>query len=263
MKEELLIGRLPSKLQPPARLAYYKARNLLESEFYLLPQLVGSGKKAIDIGANYGLYTYQLSKLCNSVESFEPQIWLYDKLCKYNISNINVHNVGLSNRQDQIELNIPMKDGKRLDGLASFRDFQATAKYQEDEVEILTVPVKKLDEYQFQDVSFIKIDVEGYETEVLEGAISTIQANKPNILIEIEQRHIPDQPISSVFKIIQDLDYSGYFVLDGKHLPIEEFSFEVHQKPYIEELETLNFTNVKKYVNNFIFLPRSNNYNLN
>jgi FkbM family methyltransferase len=254
MKEELIIGLLPNKLRPSVRLSYHKFRDFLEQEFYLLPELVGDRKRAIDIGAHNGLYTYELSKLCDSVESFEPQPWLYNKLCDYAIPKASIHNVGLSNKQDYLEINVPTLDGKKLDGMASFRASAATSeKYQ---VETVRIEVKRLDDYQFKDVSFMKIDVEGYESEVLEGAIETIKTNYPNILIEIEQRHLPDIDMLSVFNLIKDLDYSGCFILDGRRLPIEEFSFEIHQKPYIQELEILNFKNIKKYVNNFIFFPK-------
>jgi FkbM family methyltransferase len=257
MKEELLIGLLPNKLRPSARLYYHKLRDFLEQEFYLLPELVGDRKRAIDIGAHNGLYTYELSKLCDSVESFEPQAYLYNKLCEYAIPKVNLHNVGLSNKQDYLNINVPTLDGKKLDGMASFRASTATSeKYQ---VETAIIEVKRLDDYQFKDVSFMKIDVEGYESEVLEGAVETITTNHPNILIEVEQRHLPDKDMLSVFNFIKDLDYSGYFISDDCRLPIEEFSFEIHQKPYLQELEILDFKNIKKYVNNFIFFPKQKN----
>ena len=52
------------------------------------------------------------------------------------------------------------------------------------------VNVKKLDNLQFENpISFIKIDVEGHEMEVIEGAIETITKNKPILLVEIEEIH--------------------------------------------------------------------------
>jgi hypothetical protein len=45
--------------------------------------------------------------------------------------------------------------------------------------------VKKLDNYQIDNVDFIKIDVEGYEHKVLEGGINLISKYKPYILIEV------------------------------------------------------------------------------
>jgi hypothetical protein len=46
----------------------------LEPELYCLKNFIGSNKRrAIDIGANRGLYTYALSQIFDHVESFEPQ----------------------------------------------------------------------------------------------------------------------------------------------------------------------------------------------
>lgn len=46
------------------------------------------------------------------------------------------------------------------------------------------IPVATLDSFGFNNISMIKIDVENHENEVLEGAIQTIQQNKPIIFIE-------------------------------------------------------------------------------
>jgi hypothetical protein len=47
------------------------------------------------------------------------------------------------------------------------------------------VQVETIDSYLFQDVGFIKIDVEGYEKFVLEGAVDTIKRCRPTIQLEI------------------------------------------------------------------------------
>ena len=50
--------------------------------------------------------------------------------------------------------------------------------------ETFEIEVKKIDEHNFDSVSLIKIDVEGWEFEVIEGAVSTIKKHKPIILLE-------------------------------------------------------------------------------
>jgi hypothetical protein len=49
--------------------------------------------------------------------------------------------------------------------------------------------LRPLDSFGFRNLSFIKIDVEGFEDEVLEGARLTIARNRPVILIEIQGGH--------------------------------------------------------------------------
>ena len=48
--------------------------------------------------------------------------------------------------------------------------------------------MKPLDSYNFKNISIMKIDVEGHEIAVLEGALNTIKRNKPKILIEVWNR---------------------------------------------------------------------------
>ncbi len=68
----------------------------------------------------------------------------------------------------------------------------------------ISIEAKCLDEYNFLDDDFIKIDVEGHEHEVIEGAQETINKFKPTMVIEMEEKHnqipIEDQ-ISSVEKL--------------------------------------------------------------
>jgi hypothetical protein len=55
----------------------------------------------------------------------------------------------------------------------------------------IVVPVRRLDDFVLDKTTFIKIDVEGHEMEVLKGASKIICRDKPVFLIEIEERHCP------------------------------------------------------------------------
>ncbi|MFM5945940.1 MAG: FkbM family methyltransferase, partial [Dolichospermum sp.] len=114
---------------------------------------------------------------------------------KFN-KNINVYDCALSNSTSTVELNIPILRGKIRTTLST-----GLASFSKPEVEhkILSVSVNCLDEYNFQDVVFIKIDVEGHESKVIEGAEMTILRDHPIILIEIEQRHLGNIPIDVIF----------------------------------------------------------------
>ncbi len=109
--------------------------------------------------------------------------------------------------------------------------------------------MKTLDDYAFENVCLVKIDVEGHELEVLKGGVQTLQRERPVILVEIEQRH-HNLPISEVFAYLMAQDFAGFFLGSGKLVPLSEFSFETHQKPYLKDV------NNRAYVNNFLFLPR-------
>jgi FkbM family methyltransferase len=237
---------VPKGLRVPVRYYFNYLRGTLEAEMAYLSELVGDAQRAIDIGANTGLYTYALSRLCNQVEAFEPLPWVFQETSAYARPNINFYNFGISDHQGDLNLHVPLFNGKPSGALASFRDLY-------EEHETISVPVRRLDDFKFSDVSLIKIDVEGYETQVIDGAIETIRSSKPNLLIEIEQRHLGDRLIDNVFKQVLDLGYCGKFLIGDDYVDLSHFSYLEHQAPFIEIIELKG--HCKKYVNNFIFSP--------
>ncbi len=232
---------LPKRLQLPARFLYHRMKGTLERELFLLRGLIEEGHAAIDIGANWGCYTYYLSKFCRQVDAFEPVPSCAESISAFQGRNISVHPVALSAAAGWRELHIPLRNGIPQDGYATFNDVVAP-------VQALLVPVHTLDEYAFRDVSLLKIDVEGHELEVLKGATSTIDRERPVILIEVEQRHIA-LPMTSVFRHITEHGYRGFFWTRGQLWPIDEFACERHQ--VLQENE--DRINRDRYVNNFIF----------
>jgi len=121
--------------------------------------------------------------------------------------------------------------------------------------ESLLVSVRRLDDYEFRDVSFIKIDVEGHEQRVIRGATETIQRERPVILAEIEQRHLGSVPIVTVFRRFEALGYIGGFFWDNDFLPLNDFSVERHQTLRAQTLVQSSGRKPTWYVNNFIFRP--------
>ncbi|HSN67472.1 MAG TPA: FkbM family methyltransferase, partial [Fusibacter sp.] len=214
----------------------------LEKELFFLREIVSSGGRAIDIGANRGLYSYALSQYHTVVEAFEPQPYCSQVITAYSSfskNKINVHNCGLSNIEGELSLYIPEIRGRLRNslatGLASFKEEKPPGNFS-----IIKVPVCKLDSYNFQDVSVIKVDVEGHEKEVIEGAKQTILRNKPILLIEIEQRHLKKtHTVHSIIQYIETLGYRGYF-LDNKGL---------------KDVNCLGFEASAENCRNFIFKP--------
>lgn len=101
-------------------------------------------------------------------------------------------------------------------------------------------------------VGLIKIDVEGHELQVIEGAIKTIAKHHPLMLVEIEARHHP-YPIEDIFRKIEGLGYVGYFVSIGEYelKPVALFDQSRDQNP--AALEAREFS---KYLNNFFFVAQ-------
>ncbi|MBW4619252.1 MAG: FkbM family methyltransferase [Cyanosarcina radialis HA8281-LM2] len=247
---QLILKIIPTNLHLPVEYSYRKTTGMLPFDLLNLNEIIGKGQRAIDIGANTGLYTYALSQICEVVEAFEPQELCANKIVEYSkkLGNgrINVRVVGLSADRGTMNLHIPILRGrfrtKLAAGLATYRKLDC-------EHQTIAIPIHRLDDYRFKDVSFIKIDVEGHEYEVIEGAKETILQNKPIILVEIVPDHLSDRAIESVFDRIVNLGYQGSFLYEGKWSSLSEFSLEKHQK---------NYTNKREYLYNFLFKPAAN-----
>ena len=120
---------------------------------------------------------------------------------------------------------------------------------EDEKVEFIEVDMKCLDDYKFDNVGFIKIDVEGHEEAVLNGAKNTIIHNEPSFIIEIEERHKPNS-ISTVSKFFKEHAYEGFFLLDSFLIPISNFVVEIHQN-----LQNIaGSKRIGTYINNFIFV---------
>ena len=135
---------------------------------------------------------------------------------------ITTYNVALGSTAGNVEMHIKKNDGHNRvsnDGYVnpSGRPVKVNTGYQR-----VLVPQCTLDSYNFNDVDIIKLDVEGYEFQVLEGSVNTIMQNRPIIQIEC----VAIQP-RAFGKTIQDLmDYftSKNYVIttaDGTILPNE------------------------------------------
>jgi FkbM family methyltransferase len=238
-----IAGYIPSRYHLPIKFWHHVLRGDVEKEFHLLPHLARPDRVSIDVGANFGLYTYALARLSARVESFEPLAENLRLLRAARVSNVSVHQVALSSDAGTQTLRVPRVGSHRCGGLASL-----TVRY--DTADEVQVEVRRLDDYRFSDVGLIKIDVEGHELEVLSGARETIVRYLPGLLIEIEQRHL-SFPMSRVFGFVSDWGYAGYFLVEKELRSIEEFNYEEHQQPFLASVHS------SRYVNNFLFVHRS------
>lgn len=136
-----------------------------------------AGDLFIDIGANVGAYTLLAAATHARVMSVEPIPRTFNDLCR---------NIGINGLADQVQLlNLGLG---RVDGRLSFTGDLGTVNHvlAPDEVNnhALDVPVRTLDKVlSGQAPTLIKIDVEGYETEVLAGGDSAV--NSPGLLAMI------------------------------------------------------------------------------
>jgi FkbM family methyltransferase len=237
-------SRLPKHWQPAASYYYYRTRSMLDPELAVVRRRLGAGTRAIDVGANEGVYAHAFASTGAFVEAFEPHPEYLDVLRAYarRHHNVHVHGVALGDRPHAATLHVPAIDGRPVPGRSSL---QTVA----DEAMRYEVEVRTLDSFDFEDVAVIKIDVEGRELDVLRGARETVKRCRPVLLLEVEQRHLR-MPIQNVFAEVSDLGYAGNFLLPHTGaVPLDQFDPSEHQR-------TANADRPHAlYVNNFIFSP--------
>lgn len=229
------------------RRASYLGCTTDEPELKLLPILCRPTLAGLDVGAAAGAYSVQMLPWVSRCVAFEPRRWQAEylrQLARYANLPITVEEVAVSNTQGQAVMRVPLKDqglstveaGNNLLG----SDRQATIAF--------NVATRTLDSYRDSvDVGFIKIDVEGHESAVLQGAELILKKDRPRLLIEVENRHRTGA-IRDVFDAMSDHSYSGFFLQDRKLQPIANFDPLIHQR--IADLYQPN------YINNFVFVPQ-------
>ena len=157
-----------------------------EKESTFLPHFINDNSTVLDIGANYGHYSVDMSKLCSKgkIYAFEPVPFTFQVLSKilnhFNLNHIKLFNAAVSNQKGSVKMTIPVLDfGAPNTGVAYVGD-NTSAKD-------LTVDVNtiKIDDLEIEgNLDFIKIDIEGHEPSAFIGMIETLKKHKPVILIE-------------------------------------------------------------------------------
>ena len=173
----------------------------------LLKQHIRQGSVVIDLGAHVGTHTVTMSQCAGpmgQVFAFEPQKKIFRELLMNlqlnEVKNVTVFRYALGNEEKQVQM-----------GLAPFGNEGGTAVGSGGD----TVWMKRLDSFSFHNVSLIKIDVEGYEDEVLLGSKETIMREKPVIVIEIMGGHVYEHAsaeikakIEGTISLLQSFGYS-------------------------------------------------------
>ena len=163
----------------------------------------------IDIGANIGstsLFFASINKKAQ-IFSFEPHPKTFKRAQK-NISlnsfnNIKLINKGLGERIDKVKL---FEINEKNPGMNRISTRKLEQPYTEIDIDTLDNYVKSAG---IDKADFIKIDVEGYEHQVLKGAVNTLKKTKPVLYIELDDDNLREHG-DSAQKIISYLYTLGY-----------------------------------------------------
>lgn len=154
------------------------------AEAEVFRQVVKPGMHVIEVGANIGSHSVMLARACapGPFIAFEPQQRVFQlltaNLVSNGVQNAQVHPEALGANHAEVEMKEPDYARRGNFGAFSLVDKSAAGR------KGARVRVTPLDDWQFEACHFLKIDVEGYECDVIAGATKTIRTHRPIIYIE-------------------------------------------------------------------------------
>jgi FkbM family methyltransferase len=183
-------------------------------------KIIKNGDYVIEIGGHIGYFSTLFSKIIGSegkLDVFEPSLENL-KYLKQNVSllpselknSVTVIEKGIGNENVFLDFFIDTITGQNNSFVKDFEGFYQNRKHSIEKnakLSTVKVPVIKLDDYlQANEMQpdFIKIDVEGFEYNVILGAKATIENHKPNFMIEIQKDE------NEIISYFLSIDYNIY-----------------------------------------------------
>ena len=181
---------------------------------------VRSGDHVWDVGANVGFYTRQISRLVGdtgSVSAFEPVPACYDAITGLNLPNVHAYNLALGDAEGTLPMTVSSDPLSTTNSLAKPR---------EDAVDQIDVRVTTgnaiLNARSSPAPNLVKVDVEGYEEEVLKGMTAVLARQECRaVFVEVHFAILDArghrQAPSAIERLLQSLGFKTDW-LDGSHI---------------------------------------------
>jgi FkbM family methyltransferase len=216
----------------------------VEPELARLASYAPRGGTAVDVGAWYGPWTRGLRRIADRVVAVEPTAELARCLAAA-YPDVRVIEAIASDHTGTAELFLP--SGGPGVGTSSLEYGSGTP---------VTVARVTVDELDLPDVRFMKLDVEGHELPALRGAERTVRRDRPLLMVELEERI---QPVEPVLDLLAGWGYRPYVMPDEKWLPLDGFDLIAHQRDALARVDQSFARRVirpePRYVNMVLFRP--------
>ena len=175
---------------------------------------------ALDVGAHVGIWSMRLAEKFKRVYSFEP-VPKHIECWKQNISNFTnehiewknfctLNTVALGDENGTATIQVPKTTNSGMASLVQLDKTPTPGWENFDNFPRMKIEIRTLDSYEFDQVDFIKIDVEWFELNVLQGAENTIRKHKPIMYVEINDPRVYD------FMENLDIGYRIFYATSSK-----------------------------------------------
>lgn len=210
---------------------------------HLISEEIKSGMTVIDIGSNIGYYAILESRLIGKlgkIFSIEPSPINFE-LLKENLElqdekNFELYNLAIGDKNEEIEF------------LVSKKSNWSKIKEKTDiigENEVIKVFSKTLDEFceqnKIESIDLIRMDVEGYEFNIIDGAKKTLKKFKPTIMMEIHKMYLGKEKTKKILEELKRFDYElKYYYPRIFDTPIIADTKDIKKASIDEVIEQLN-----------------------
>jgi FkbM family methyltransferase len=199
-----------------------------EEELSLVFQVLQPGAIVLDVGANIGTHTVPLAKHvtdAGAVLAFEPQRLTFQLLCANvalnSLTNVKCVNAAVSDVRGEVL--IPMLDPTKA---VNFGGLSSVGHEHGEPTDTL-----RIDDLQLGRCNLIKIDVEGLEARVLEGARQTITAHRPVLFVENNN----EKGSPAILEVLDALGYKCWWHVANSYAPGNYFGVDKPVfPPYVE-----------------------------
>lgn len=229
---------LPNDTGISSELKVFKVHEPLTTK--MLFNYIQSGWIVIDVGSNIGYYALLESRLVGKkgkVIAIEPVPQNFEFLVRNvelnQAANIFCLNYAISNKIGHIKMIVPSYSNWCKIFTGQIDELLKNEKYRMIEVPVITID-KLVRSLKLRTVDLIRIDVEGHEKAVIEGAKNTIKRHHPDVLVEIHTKYLGKKGTKDFLDflknegyhiewgIIRDLDFQGV----GNEKDVRQYSFK-------------------------------------
>lgn len=167
---------------------------------FLLETFKNKEGSVIQAGGNCGVYPYLFTEFFNHVYTFEPDPLLF--YCLVNNcqeSNIIKYNSALSDKNEMVLIKKPVPLNMGMNQV----------EITEDKESLQAIPSVAIDNFEFNNVKLIQLDLEGFEVNALNGAKRTIEKYKPIMILECGDLNNPadEKHINQLNEKMESLNY--------------------------------------------------------
>lgn len=169
----------------------------------------------VECGCHIGTHTLKIASLCNKLYAYEPMPDT-NKVLNANIKLNNIDNVvifeeGVSDSIGQTKFNF-IPDGNP-GGSCLDNNPMGDLPYMLPTTRVINVKLTTIDLLNLDKLDFMKIDVEGYEPLVINGAMNTIKKCKPVIIMEVWKNHYGQFDLDYTKTLFKELLNVGYNII--------------------------------------------------